>query len=41
MQETGADYLATAKWFLSEHEELLDEWLEVEDAQTMKDFLSK
>lgn len=41
MQETGADYVETAKWFLSEHSELLDEWLEAEDAQTMKDFLSK
>lgn len=41
MQETGADYVETAKWFLAEHNELLDEWLEQEDAQTMKDFLNK
>ncbi|MDR7871070.1 MAG: ABC transporter substrate-binding protein [Tissierellaceae bacterium] len=41
MQETGADYVETAKWFLSEHSELLDEWLEPEDAQAMKDILSE
>ena len=41
MQETGSNYADTAKWFLSEHSELLDEWLKAEDAQTMKDFLSK
>ena len=41
MQETDADYVETAKWFLSEHSELLDEWLEADDAQTIKDFLNK
>lgn len=40
MQDTEADYIETAKWFLTEHSELLDEWLESEDAQTMKDFLN-
>ena len=40
MQETGADYIETAKWFLTEHSELLDEWLDAEDAQAMKDFLN-
>jgi glycine betaine/proline transport system permease protein/glycine betaine/proline transport system substrate-binding protein len=40
MQETGADYIDTAKWFLTEHSELLDEWLNPEDAQAMKDSLN-
>ena len=40
MQETGADYIETAKWFLREHEELLDAWLKPEDAEAMKAFLS-
>ena len=40
MQETGADYVETARWFLSEHAELLDEWLEPADAEKMKDYLS-
>lgn len=40
MQDTGADYVDTAKWFLSEHSELLDLWLEAEDAQVIKDFLN-
>lgn len=42
MQETGTeDYVEAAKWFLGEHDELLDAWLEPEDAGTMRDFLSK
>ncbi len=41
MQETGEDYVKTAKWFLQEHSELLDEWLDAEDAKTMKDALNK
>ncbi len=40
MQETGANYVDTAEWFLSENIELLDEWLEADDAQAMKDFLT-
>ena len=40
MQETGADYVETAKWFMTEHSELLDEWLDADDAQTIKDFLN-
>lgn len=40
MQETDADYVETAKWFLSENSELLDEWLEADDAQAIKDFLN-
>lgn len=27
MQETGADYRATAEWFLAEHRELVESWL--------------
>lgn len=42
MQETGTeDYVEAAKWFLREHDELLGAWLEPEDAETMRDFLSK
>lgn len=40
MQETGADFIETAKWFLGEHPELLDEWLNPEDAEAMKGFLN-
>lgn len=36
MQESGADYVTTAKWFLNEHSELLDEWLEAPDADKIK-----
>lgn len=36
MQETGESYPETAKWFLKEHPELLDQWLSEEDAATMK-----
>lgn len=41
MQETGDDYVETAKWFLRENEELLDKWLNSEDANTMKEYLNK
>lgn len=36
MQESGADYVETAKWFLSENSELLDEWLSPEDSEKIK-----
>ncbi len=36
MQETGADYIDTAKWFLQEHSELIDQWLKPEDAEKIK-----
>ena len=39
MQETGADYNTTAKWFLQQHPELLDAWLPAGDAQLVKDAL--
>lgn len=36
MQETGADYIDTAKWFLQEHSELIDQWLKPKDAEKIK-----
>lgn len=41
MQESEDDYIDTAKWFLKEHGELLDEWLNAEDAEAMKTSLDK
>src|SRR5690625_895033 len=41
MQEHDAGYKEAARWFLQEHDQLLDEWLNEEDAQTMRDALSK
>lgn len=41
MQDTGSSYKDTAKWFISEHPELLDKWLEPEDAQIVKDAFKK
>lgn len=41
MQESGEDYVQTAKWFLNEHSELLDEWLNADDAAKMKEALAK
>ena len=42
MQETGTeDYIEVAKWFLKEHDELLDAWLGSEDAESMRSFLSQ
>lgn len=40
MQETGANYEDTAKWFLSENDDLLAQWLSAEDAQTVRDALA-
>lgn len=36
MQETGEDYIATARWFLNEHPELVDAWLTPEQAQLLR-----
>lgn len=36
MQDTGDDYVATAKWFLTEHSNLIDEWLPEDKAETVK-----
>ncbi|NLI70675.1 MAG: ABC transporter substrate-binding protein [Firmicutes bacterium] len=42
MQETGTeDYVEVARWFLGEHEELVDAWLDPADAQTLKNILGK
>ena len=40
MQDTNADYIETAEWFLKEYDYLLDEWLNAEDAKTMRDYLN-
>lgn len=40
MQDSGENYTETAKWFLTEHDELLDEWLSADDANTIKESLS-
>lgn len=39
MQDTGADYLETAKWFLQTHDELLNEWLPAEKADLVRSSL--
>ena len=41
MQSSGENYIETAKWFLREHDELIDEWLNPEQAQSMRDFLNE
>lgn len=33
MQDTGSNYIETAKWFLREHPELVDEWLTEDEAE--------
>ena len=35
MEETGADYKATAKWFLNEQRALVETWLTAEQASTL------
>ena len=35
MQETGADYLATAKWFILENQDLIAAMLPAEDAEAL------
>lgn len=40
MQDTNADYIETAEWFLKEYDYLLDEWLNEENAKTMRDYLN-
>jgi len=36
MQETGDDYTATAKWFLKQHPELIDQWLTADQAGKLR-----
>ena len=40
MQDTGADYVETAKWFLQENDGLIDQWLNPEDAEILRTELS-
>lgn len=39
MQETGDDHIDTAKWFLKKYDELLDQWLDFEKAQRVRNAL--
>ena len=39
MQDTGDDTAATAKWFLKEHDDLIDQWLPADKAQLVRDAL--
>lgn len=41
MQDTGADYKETAKWFLKQNDQLLDQWLSKEKADMVRDYLNK
>jgi glycine betaine/proline transport system substrate-binding protein len=36
MQESGDDYQATAKWFLKQHPELIDQWLTTDQAAKLR-----
>lgn len=36
MQDTGADTIETAKWFLSTHDDLLESWLTPEQAESVR-----
>jgi glycine betaine/proline transport system permease protein/glycine betaine/proline transport system substrate-binding protein len=36
MQESGDDYVATAKWFLKQHPELIDQWLTTDQASKLR-----
>jgi glycine betaine/proline transport system permease protein/glycine betaine/proline transport system substrate-binding protein len=36
MQDSGADYEEAARWFLQQHPELIDEWLDADQASTLK-----
>lgn len=36
MQETGDDYVSTAKWFLKQHDELIDQWLTADQAAVLR-----
>ena len=41
MQETGEDYVATAKWFLQAHDELIDGWLGADQAALLRAALAE
>jgi len=36
MQDTGDNYADTAKWFLTEHSDLIDKWLDAEQAAAVR-----
>ena len=36
MQDTGDDVKATAKWFLTEHEDLWTGWMDAEKADAVR-----
>lgn len=36
MQDTGDNYSDTAKWFLSEHSEMIEQWLPQEEAEAVR-----
>ncbi|MGI5899996.1 MAG: ABC transporter substrate-binding protein [Christensenellales bacterium] len=40
MQETGAGYEETAKWFLIENSQLIDQWLDAQQAETLRNVLN-
>ena len=40
MQDTGADYNETARWFLKEHPELLEQWLSGEALENVQNALA-
>lgn len=39
--ENGVEYLDCAKWFLTQHDELLDQWLPAEKAKLVRDALAQ
>jgi glycine betaine/proline transport system permease protein/glycine betaine/proline transport system substrate-binding protein len=39
IQESGADFETTAKWFLTQHDELLDQWLPADKAEMVREAL--
>ena len=41
MEETGADYVATAKWFLNEYRDMFETWLTAEQAETLYGAIGK
>jgi len=41
MQDTGKNHIETAKWFLTEHDELLNAWLDADKAQLVRDYISE
>lgn len=40
LQESGANMQDTAKWFLTQHDELIDEWLPADKAKLVRDALA-